>query len=437
MFKTNYVTTTLPALTSALSNLDLELLARETGFIKRRTPGFSAEGFLISLLQSVSHGKGALRDLAVNLAKIYPHRPLSKQAVHYRFNEQALSFLEKISQELQGSMLSTTKINVKKQVFSRVLLQDATQLRLPPKNHKHYKGISNQWGPKSAAKMDLIKDVLTGELVNIQIAHGTKQDRTTGKKVIQFIEKGDLILRDMGYFDSDVFKGIESRNAFWVSRLPANTGAYLDCGKAVEKLLVSTDLSQNVVDLDEVFVGSEKQFPARLIAIRCPEEVTSQRRAKAKAHRKKMGSKPNRLTLQREGWTLYLTNLDQIEYPSEKIHQIYSQRWNIEIQFRALKSQTKIRDLLNRVTKNKTHLSILLQVIMIFSQLTASVHATLRRHHKKECIQLSIELISSWFSNVITSIKTLTDDINYDLRHLKHDKRRKRDCQSKLAVSLF
>ena len=182
MLKTNtkHATSTLPALAQKLDNLDLEAIAIKTGLIERVTTAFSAEGFLISLLQAVCRGKGSLRDIAQNLSQV-THKGLSRQAIDYRFKkskDEALLFLQAVSEAL---MEESQQAIIEHNHFGRVLLQDSSQLRLPKGNSKHFKGISNQYGVKSSAKIDIIKDSLSGVIIHSSIQDGTYQDRNLAR----------------------------------------------------------------------------------------------------------------------------------------------------------------------------------------------------------------------------------------------------------------
>ena len=436
---TKYATATLPALTQKLSKIDLTSLAIETGLIERVTPKFSAEGFLLSLLQGVCLGQGSLTNLARNLAHIH-HQGLSKQAIDYRFKKsekEALLFLQAISKALIKESQTSQNTVLEHNHFSRVLLQDSTQVRLPKQNAKHYKGTSNQWGEKSSAKIDLIKDALSGEAIHSSIHDGTYQDRNLAKDLYSLVLPGDLVLRDMGYFATSGLSIIAEKMAFYVSRVPNNTSITLLDGTSFEKHLKRVPKEQDIIDLS-VRLTEASPFPTRLVAIRCSEEVTSQRRAKAKAHRAKMGNKKTMYTLEREGWTIYVTNLCKEKFSAQSIHQIYAQRWGIEIQFRALKSQADLQGLLNKRVKHKVHLEILLQAVMILAQLTAKVHYTLKKSLcKKKAASLSIEQISSWVVSTLLKLRTFHDVIYYDLRHLSHGKKRMNPHLSTKAISLF
>jgi hypothetical protein len=434
MLKAKHATTTLPALIQELDKIDYQKIAIQTGLIKRITKGFCAQGYLLGLLKAVASGDGSLRKLASNLASSVGTASLSKQALHYRVNESAVNFLKKVSTHLLNSV-----ITAEGQTFLRILIQDSSQLRLPKQNSEHYRGIGNQWGEKSSSKLDLVTDYLSGDIVDLEMSDGTKQDRISGKDILAHVEAKDLILRDMGYFSTAVFKEIESAGAFYISRLPSNTCVYLDNENhpKLESYLKAQSSSTQQIDITAELTAAKKHS-VRVIAIRCNEETTNQRRAKAKEHRKKMGSQPNKLTLEREGWTIYITNLTEEHYSAEQIHKIYSIRWNIEIQFRALKSHAHIRELLNRVCKNKHHLNILMQALMIYAQLTAKSFTALKKAHPQWGIRLSIELVSSWLNKEIQGLKNLISSlVYYDLRHLSSDKRPSRISQSQLANYLF
>ena len=50
----------------------LESLAKESGFIVRKTKGFSASGFVLSLIKSVITGKPSFNQLALTLVTMLP-----------------------------------------------------------------------------------------------------------------------------------------------------------------------------------------------------------------------------------------------------------------------------------------------------------------------------------------------------------------------------
>jgi hypothetical protein len=81
------------------SNLDS--IARDSGLISRRSHKFSARGFLLSLLQSVTRGSCSLNQIAMGLGA-FERDSMSRQALHKRFSAHSSIFLLQVI----GSLLA-------------------------------------------------------------------------------------------------------------------------------------------------------------------------------------------------------------------------------------------------------------------------------------------------------------------------------------------
>ncbi len=84
--------TTSPADCSALILPDLHSLAIQTGLIIRKSPKFTADGFLQSLLSSVVTGHGSTNQIASELKERVGHS-MSRQSLHDRFGISSTAFL--------------------------------------------------------------------------------------------------------------------------------------------------------------------------------------------------------------------------------------------------------------------------------------------------------------------------------------------------------
>lgn len=403
----------------------LDLFAKQTGFVVRKTTGFSAGGFLLSCLKAVSTGKASFRALA----RCMVHgeaKSLSRQALHYRSNLSGVEFLRKVASHLTGKLSAST--SAAGEGFSRILIQDSSQLRMHRGNVEHFRAVSNQGGPTAGAKLDCIGEIVSGALLDTKITEGHTQDKTSGPRLLDHLSPGDLVLRDMGYFDIKSFKVIEERGAHWISRLHGMAAVTLPSGKLLEKSLKSTRL--NTIDEPCVMV-TEKRHNCRLIAIRTPEPLAARRRALKRHKRKLNKTNPSKNSLVREGWTIYLTNLPADQWSAEQIHALYGQRWNIEIRFRALKSSTEMKSALNRKT-NRHHLEILLLAAVIQSLLCALQHQKIRLLKHPRAVETSIELVSAWLQSVILTMCRINDPIRCDPRHLLPEKRKRKTLRQKL-----
>ena len=415
----------------------LDSLAKETQFIQRKTPGFSASSFALALLKSVCDGRASLTQLCQSLG-MNQKTSLTKQALAYRFSKKGLLVMQgcldyisdtnyanstKLESLAQGVGLSSVLIK-------RVLLQDATQLRLQPSNSKHFKGMRNQSGWTSCVKLDTVSNLNTGELLPTLLSEGKEQDRVNGHHLFEYLLAGDLVLRDMGYFDVSAFAQIEQLDAFWVSRLTATARVWVSGSTPLEVILSETQLDK--LDFEVEVTGSRHK--CRLIAIRVPDEVANQRRAKSKAHRKKMGSQASKQSLQREGWSIYLTNLEQEDFDGMEIAKLYEQRWGIEIRFRALKGSAHIREMLSRQA-NKTHMEILLTAVMIFAHLGGHALRYFETKSRKSK-QLSIEKVFNWLATSLLSLRRENCTAPYKMSNLYHCTRKRLSLAERLN-SLF
>ena len=83
---------------------------------------------------------------------------------------------------------------------------------------------------------DLAFDLLTRTIVSHSLYAATEQDKTIGKKFVIEVRRGDLVLRDMGYFSLSEFTAIELLEAWWLTRLQLITGVMLADGRILGEI---------------------------------------------------------------------------------------------------------------------------------------------------------------------------------------------------------
>jgi hypothetical protein len=284
-------------------------------------------------------------------------------------------------------------------------------------NHVHYRAVANNSGPTSGSKVDIIFNLLDGQPLTPIHTEGHVQDRTLGPRILNEIRPLDLVLRDLGYFDLSSFQTIEDKGAYWISRLHGQAGVTLSDGRSLEQLLVSSD--QNTIDC-QVFLTARKH-PVRLVAFRSSEEVASRRRYAKKDKRKRNGTQPNKASLIREGWTIYVTNLSSDTCPPQQIHGLYRQRWAIEIYFRGWKQSAPMAKVLNRIT-SQHHLRAMVLGALIQAILLSKVIPILERITKQPT---SFEKTAAWLTSKIKELPTFRSLLHFDARHLLPDRRKR------------
>jgi transposase len=272
--------------------------------------------------------------------------------------------------------------------------------------------------------MDLIYDLLTGIPICQGVHSGTMQDKTIGKIILDLVKKGDLVLRDMGYFSATMFQAINNLKAFWLSRLPANVNVEMLDGSKLEKRLRCR--SNNMID-EEVFVGNER-LRCRLVAVRTDDKLAAQRRRSRKNASK---NTPSQQALVRYGWHLLLTNLPE-KITKEELFEIYRLRWNIEVRFKAWKQAIRMKDVFDGVS-NFYHYESLIYAALIFQLITLNVAASLKIGDRT----LSLENLSVAVASILVGIRMINECISFefDSRHILMERRKRKSLMNQLLTS--
>jgi hypothetical protein len=325
-----------------LQSLGINELAIQTGFVKRQPKKIDPSSLLVSFFTTFISTNNSLSSIAVTLGLLQRKR-ISKQAVDKRINlpwvEFLRAFLERsLSHYIQikrtftdGSALS---------VFNRVLIQDSTSIALAPKLIKQFPGTRNGIGRSTAVmKIQSVFNILAERFIMFDISPFSKNDQSASSDILKWIQPGDLVLRDLGYFVLDVFKKIHSLNAYFLSRLKHGILIFDQDGKTRFDL-VRRLRKDRLLDATVCF-GKKVKFSARLITIPVTDEVAASRRRKARRNRdRRMNPGKDHLFLM--GWDIFITNVDCHMLPTEQIAKLYRLRWRIEILFKSWKSHFHI-----------------------------------------------------------------------------------------------
>ena len=217
--------------------------------------------------------------------------------------------------------------------------------------------------------------------------------QAASKDILALTQPNDLILRDLGYFVLDVFKQLDQRGCFFVSRL--KTGTCLLANEGDEELDLRKLLrGQKLLDMP-VRVGKKAKLPVRLIAVKLPQKVADKRR---REHRK---NRDNRLrytcrTSFLLGFEIFITNLDQKDFSPKQILSFYGLRWRIEVLFKAFKQHLNLGQV-KETTPYQVELLIYARLILI-THLLNFVYGPLRHYSNTSLSSpLSILKFSYWF----------------------------------------
>ncbi|MEM8862492.1 MAG: IS4 family transposase [Chloroflexota bacterium] len=324
--------TTIPQLSVILQKLlihDANEIGRQCGFIQRqrKLSGSSfAQGMLFGWL---ANPNASLEELCQSL-QVCGVR-ISPQGLQERLNSpQAATFLRQLLfKGLSYLVQRTSPRNDLLEQFSGVFIQDSSQINLPDCLNSIWPSASKG---ESTLKIQTVLDYQNGT-IDLTLASGRDHDcplQTTN------LPHGSLRLADLGYFKVPIFKQLSSAGVYWVSRVPARAGIWLD-GSVTH---IATWLKQwkcQVVDT-EIELTAQRLY-CRIIAVPAPSEVAQERRRRVrKAARKRKNSRLKSETLELCDWTILITNLPEERYAVEDILCLQRLRWQIELLFKLWKT---------------------------------------------------------------------------------------------------
>jgi len=313
--------------------------------------------------------------------------------------------------------------------FARVLIQDSTSNLLPKSLEKEYPGSKNQCGSSAILKIQAIYGMVSNQFVEFALSPFTRNDQAAALDILEFVEKGDLVLRDLGYFTLESMRRIGQEQAYFLSRYKNGIHLYsLDDGEKID--LRALLRRSGKVDMN-VLAGTDARLPLRLIAIPLSEEIANRRRQKARNNRDSR-SNPNKESLELLGWQIMLTNSDQEQLPIDKAHEIYSIRWRIETIFKAWKSGLGIDEMASHTSKEMLETMIyatLLRITLIHSILIPWLED--RDPVRKVSICKLMDLISMSASFVGDGIEENENLLENLSKHCRYDKRKRNNTLEK------
>lgn len=327
---------------------EISKIARKAKFIQRSTSLLQAKEFVeLMSVASLDSRVMTLERLCCKLRTLNPEADLTPQSLMERINRvEAAMFLKSVFLRTLEKGLTDIVERVPQGVFSQfnnVYIEDCSECALNEELQDDFKGSSGN-ASTASVKIDLIYELKRKNIFSVELTDKRLPDQKLAKKHLDITQKGDLWIRDLGFFDATLFKTIDTIGAFFLSRLLASALVYLNKEDQrpidLAKYLNEHYSNQSVIDL-QVFVTGEK-LPCRLIAYRAPRELADKRRRDAKKEARAHGRIPTHARLNRLDFTFFITNVPKEVWEPEIVGTIYTARWQIELIFKNWKSSLQI-----------------------------------------------------------------------------------------------
>lgn len=370
--------------------------------VKRRrrfTPETLAQTFVLGHL---SRPCASERELAEVAAICGVH--VSPQAIEQRFTPELAAFLEELFhravQCLVASQESLTPLLAR---FTGVRIGDSTTITLDGELSDRFPGCGGSFGGgKAAMKIQLEWDLRNGDWSAISVEAGRDCDCKTPLQTAP-VPAGTLKIKDLGFFDTEVFERQTREGVYWLSRLQYGTKVL--SAEGVPLKLLPWLASQESCPIDQwIKLGAARQVDGRILAWRVPKEVANRRRQKLKDRAKeKSGAAPSAERLAWCDWTILVTNLPVDQLSPQEALVLYRARWQIELLFKRWKSVGRVAELTGRtVVHQMVHLwsrllAVLLEHWLILSTAWGDLRVSLMK--AAQLIRRHAVLIAAHLSN--------------------------------------
>lgn len=335
-----------------LDGLDTEALGRASGFIRR-----SCRKLKVPVLCQAIAGLAALGPLTLELIvqtlELVGHQPYSAQALCKRVGPGLEQFLLTVIAALFRRQADTLLAPGCFAPFRRVLVQDSTTVALPDRFASVFAGCVNQSRRAlSQLKLQCVFDLVKLSLVQFSFSGFTRNDQAAAADILAIVRRGDLVLRDLGYFSSKVLVRLQAAGVHFLTRLHFHLLLY-DPNSGQPLRLAR--LLQRGQRLDRFVQIGEERLLVRLVAVPVPQAVGDRRRRQS---RRDCRANPSRDRLYLMNWNIFITTVGADIWSSQRVAAVYRLRWTIEIIFKAWKSHL-------RLTELNTHSTAMLRLSII------------------------------------------------------------------------
>lgn len=324
----------------------------------------------------------SLEDLAYNFTD-RNNRSITKQAIQERFNDQAVAFVESVLADQLSNQLTLVDKKTYSH-FNRIRIKDSTRYSLPDNLGTIYTGHGGVSGPAQIS-IQYEYDLISGKTLDLSLTSANRNDQQDSKETLHNIEKGDLLIRDLGYATQGYIKHIQEKGGYYLNRLKPKWIVLDQHGDPINYSKILRKFKRNPTSLSEMSVCiriGKELIPCRLIASPVDKITYEKRMHKIKTEYKRRGFNVSDAYKTSAALNLFITNIPSDWLATEQIRSTYGLRWQIELVFKTWKSQLQI----NKVKPVKTQrLQCELMARMIWVLLNWQVYRIAQSCMKSKC----------------------------------------------------
>jgi len=382
-------------------------IARDTLFVERPPKKITPLNFVIAFLIGCCKKVYTFSEWAVQIGLLSGSETPTRQAMFDRISPKAVEFTKQLLYHTLCDKIERPKDDTLLSPFGKVLVQDSTTFHLSDRLVSEFPGnISNDHEQKGVARIQTIIDIKTMKSIDFSLGSFTDNDQSASRDIVHHAQKGDLVLRDLGYFVLDAFQQLIANEVFILSRLKYGVNVFNPDGTTLNMSALLK--GGKLIDMP-VLVGAKHKIPFRLIMIPLPAEVAAERIRKARCDKDKRSNHDHQY-YERLKYSIFITTVPRSILNPAQAAVIYKMRWQIEIVFKSWKSGLNMKTMLQDVdnaSRVKVSIYLMLLFITVFvSNLYARYDADIRKKRGK---YISIIKLTKFLYNNILFVFTIDD----------------------------
>jgi hypothetical protein len=361
---------------------------RQSGFIQRSSQKITAVDFVIGFLQCCCKKVNTYKQWACEIGFL-SGQVVSKQAVFDRIGARAVIFAEKLLKQAICRKLGHGQSRKLFGSFRKILLHDSTTLRLPKVLAQWFKGNVADGEQKAVARIQTIIDIQTMRFLHLDLSSFIHNDQGASGEIDEVVSKGDLVIRDLGYFVLGSLQRIIDKQAYFLSRLKYGLNFYDWQGNEIDwKTLLKR---RRVID-KQILIGKKQRLAVRLLMVPLPQTIVSQRIRRARNDRDK------RLNHSKEyyqwlSYNIFITNVEKDTWTAWQAAMAYKTRWQIEIIFKTWKSGFHLQEIFHEGCTNEHRVRVNIFLLLLFMCLFMQKFFMPYKNHVQEQYGKDISLV--------------------------------------------
>lgn len=386
-----------------LRALEINKLGKAHGFRKRRSGKIRLQPLLVSFYKACFSDSFSLSSWALHLS-MGQGLSVSKQAVFYRIDKSFVTLTKKLLEKAVSSQVKGIR-PVLKQRFQNVYIQDGLCIKLPASLNNAYRGNYSNGATKAVAKLQVVYNATKRNFKSIALTSFTRNDQAVSADIVPLLRKGDLVIRDLGYFVLPTFRAITALKADFISRYKRDV-TLLD-SKTGDRLSITRMIKGRTVFKQKVLVGAKEKLECVLVAVKISSQLAEARRRKA------MKDRDRRMRYSKErqellGWDIYLCSRDDLDI--KEVQSYYAARWQIEIIFKSWKSGLRLERSIPAQLKYEYLAETIIYLQMLFVVITTMpIYNGLRHYAQRSEYKVSLLKTTRMIMNMLIMNQMIID----------------------------